>query len=69
MIAGAGMDFGVFDHLDRNDLPLGDYFEARLNIIEQYDRAGFYCYHCSSHVYRMLGSMAWNPIHRPADPC
>ena len=31
------MKFGVFDHLDRYDLPLADYYEARLKIIEAYE--------------------------------
>src|ERR1041384_6564075 len=38
------MEFGVFDHLDRYDGPLSDYYEARLRLIELYDRAGFYGY-------------------------
>ena len=28
------MKFGVFDHLDRGNLPLKDYYEARLKVIE-----------------------------------
>ena len=28
------MEFGVFDHLDRDDKALGDYYRARLQIIE-----------------------------------
>ena len=34
------MEFGIFDHLDRNDLPLNEYYEARLKLIEAYERAG-----------------------------
>src|SRR5712675_1849220 len=54
------MQFGVFDHLDRNDLPLRDYYEARLQIIEAYDRAGFYAYHVAEHHATPLG-MAPSP--------
>jgi hypothetical protein len=28
------MQFGVFDHLDRNDLPLRDYYESRLAVAD-----------------------------------
>jgi alkanesulfonate monooxygenase SsuD/methylene tetrahydromethanopterin reductase-like flavin-dependent oxidoreductase (luciferase family) len=52
---GAGMEFGVFDHLDRNDLPLRDYYEARLTIIEAYDRLGFYGYHVAEHHSTPIG--------------
>src|SRR6266545_2691872 len=53
--AGGLMQFGVFDHLDRNDLPLHDYYEARLRIIEAYDRHGFYAYHVAEHHSTPLG--------------
>ena len=49
------MQFGVFDHLDRNDLPLAEFYEARLKIIEAYDRAGFYAYHVAEHHSTPLG--------------
>jgi alkanesulfonate monooxygenase SsuD/methylene tetrahydromethanopterin reductase-like flavin-dependent oxidoreductase (luciferase family) len=54
------MEFGIFDHLDRNDLPLADYYEARLKIVEAYDRAGFHCYHLAEHHATPLG-MAPSP--------
>ena len=54
------MDFGVFDHLDRGPLPLRDYYEARLKLIEAYDRAGFYAYHLAEHHSTPLG-MAPSP--------
>ena len=54
------MDFGVFDHLDRGDLPLKDYYEARLTLIEAYDREGFYAYHVAEHHSTPLG-MAPSP--------
>ena len=49
------MDFGVFDHLDRGTLPLSEYYEARLKLIEAYDRAGFYGYHLAEHHSTPLG--------------
>jgi alkanesulfonate monooxygenase SsuD/methylene tetrahydromethanopterin reductase-like flavin-dependent oxidoreductase (luciferase family) len=54
------MEFGVFDHLDRNDLALAQYYEARLKAIEAYDRAGFYSYHVAEHHATPLG-MAPSP--------
>ena len=54
------MDFGVFDHLDRGPLPLRDYYEARLKLIEAYDRAGFHAYHLAEHHSTPLG-MAPSP--------
>ncbi|HEY2991110.1 MAG TPA: LLM class flavin-dependent oxidoreductase [Candidatus Binatia bacterium] len=54
------MEFGVFDHLDRGDAPLRDFYEARLKLIEAYDRAGFYGYHVAEHHSTPLG-MAPSP--------
>jgi alkanesulfonate monooxygenase SsuD/methylene tetrahydromethanopterin reductase-like flavin-dependent oxidoreductase (luciferase family) len=54
------IEFGVFDHLDRNDLPLHDYYEQRLKIIETFDRSGFYAYHVAEHHFTPLG-MAPSP--------
>ena len=49
------MEFGVFDHVDRSDLPLDEYFEARLMLVETYDKAGFYGYHIAEHHATPLG--------------
>ena len=54
------MEFGIFDHLDRNNLPLKEYYESRLQLIETYDRAGFYAYHVAEHHSTPLG-MAPSP--------
>jgi len=54
------MDFGIFDHLDRTDAPLHEYYEARLKLIELYDSAGFYAYHLAEHHSTPLG-MAPSP--------
>ncbi len=37
--------FGVFDHTDRGPVPLAEFYEGRLKLTEEYDRAGFYAYH------------------------
>ena len=49
------MKFGIFDHVDRNDLPLHTYYEARLKLVELYDQAGFYSYHIAEHHATPLG--------------
>ena len=54
------MEFGIFDHLDRGALPLPEYYEARLKLIEAYDRAGFVSYHVAEHHATPLG-MAPSP--------
>jgi len=55
MTTGRSLEFGIFDHLDRNDLPLADYYEERLKVIEAFDRAGFYAYHVAEHHFTPLG--------------
>ena len=54
------MEFGVFDHLDRSELPLKEYYEDRLKVIKAYDRGGFYAYHVAEHHSTPLG-MAPSP--------
>jgi alkanesulfonate monooxygenase SsuD/methylene tetrahydromethanopterin reductase-like flavin-dependent oxidoreductase (luciferase family) len=49
------LEFGVFDHVDRNDLPLQQFYEDRLKLMEAYDRAGIYGYHCAEHHSTPLG--------------
>jgi alkanesulfonate monooxygenase SsuD/methylene tetrahydromethanopterin reductase-like flavin-dependent oxidoreductase (luciferase family) len=49
------LEFGVFDHLDRNSLPLREYYEQRLKIIDALDRLGFYAYHVAEHHFTPLG--------------
>jgi alkanesulfonate monooxygenase SsuD/methylene tetrahydromethanopterin reductase-like flavin-dependent oxidoreductase (luciferase family) len=49
------MKIGVFDHMDRSPLSLGEQFAMRLRLIEAYDRAGFYCYHLAEHHATPLG--------------
>src|SRR6478735_6017337 len=49
------LEFGIFDHVDRHDQPLKDFYEDRLKLIEAYDRAGIYGYHCAEHHSTPLG--------------
>jgi alkanesulfonate monooxygenase SsuD/methylene tetrahydromethanopterin reductase-like flavin-dependent oxidoreductase (luciferase family) len=54
------MKFGIFDHMDRGALPLGEQYEDRLELIEAYERAGFHAYHLAEHHATPLG-MAPSP--------
>ncbi len=49
------MRIGVFDHMDRGDTPLPQFFEDRMQLVEMYDRAGFYGYHVAEHHATPLG--------------
>jgi alkanesulfonate monooxygenase SsuD/methylene tetrahydromethanopterin reductase-like flavin-dependent oxidoreductase (luciferase family) len=49
------MKFGVFDHMDATGSPLGEQYEDRLQLIEAYDRGGFYTYHLAEHHGTPLG--------------
>ncbi|HEX3881571.1 MAG TPA: LLM class flavin-dependent oxidoreductase [Stellaceae bacterium] len=49
------MRFGIFDHLDDSGQALNRHFESRLNLVEAYDRAGFYAYHLAEHHNTPLG--------------
>src|SRR5499427_7268715 len=52
---GAHMDIGIFDHLDRRDMPLDEFYEMRLRLLQRYDAAGFYSYHLAEHHATPLG--------------
>ena len=54
------MQFGVFDHLDHGSVPLGEHYENRLKLIEEYDRSGLRTYHLAEHHATPLG-MAPSP--------
>jgi alkanesulfonate monooxygenase SsuD/methylene tetrahydromethanopterin reductase-like flavin-dependent oxidoreductase (luciferase family) len=56
----APVKFGIFDWIDRNQLPLPDLYEQRLRYLEYADEAGFYCYHLAEHQATPLG-MAPSP--------
>ena len=50
------MEFGVFDHLDHGTASLGETYEMRLLLAEDYDRAGFYACHQAEHHSTPLGA-------------
>jgi len=52
--------FGIFDHVDRGDRPLGALYEDRLRLLEAADAAGFRGYHVAEHHATRLG-MAPSP--------
>lgn len=58
--AGAGVRFGIFDQMDRNDLALADYYEQRLGMAALYDQLGFDGLFVSEHHSTPLG-MAPSP--------
>jgi alkanesulfonate monooxygenase SsuD/methylene tetrahydromethanopterin reductase-like flavin-dependent oxidoreductase (luciferase family) len=52
------MEFGVFDHMDRGEQSLMQQFRDRLDLVEAYDRAGFFGYHLAEHHGTPLGLAA-----------
>ena len=48
------MKFGIFDHLDRRDQPLGQFYEERLRLVAAADEIGIAGYHTAEHH--------WNPV-------
>jgi alkanesulfonate monooxygenase SsuD/methylene tetrahydromethanopterin reductase-like flavin-dependent oxidoreductase (luciferase family) len=54
------MEFGLFDHLDRRDQPLPQFYEERLKFIAAGEQAGFRAYHLAEHHGTPLG-MAPSP--------
>ena len=49
------MKIGVFDHMDRGNVPLHQFFEDRMRLVEAYDVAGFHGYHVAEHHATPLG--------------
>src|SRR5262245_53179727 len=49
------MELGIFDHLDRREVPLHEHYESRLRLLERYDAAGFSAYHLAEHHATPLG--------------
>lgn len=49
------MDLGIFDHLDRREVALHEFYESRLRLLEKYDAAGFSAYHLAEHHATPLG--------------
>src|SRR6185312_2941526 len=51
----ASVAFGIFDHVDRGDEPLGTLYEQRLRLVEAADAGGFRGYHVAEHHATPLG--------------
>ncbi|MBL0422358.1 LLM class flavin-dependent oxidoreductase [Ramlibacter sp. AW1] len=49
------LDLGVIDHLDRQDRPVHETYESRLELMKLYDRAGFSTFHLTEHHFTPLG--------------
>ena len=52
--------FGVFDHIERRNDSLDRLYQGRLELLREYDAAGFFCYHVAEHHATPLG-MAPSP--------
>lgn len=52
--------FGLFDWIDRDEAPLHQLYEERLQLLEVADAAEFFCYHLAEHHATPLG-MAPSP--------
>ncbi len=52
--------FGVFDHIERRGDSLERLYQGRLELLREYDAAGFFCYHVAEHHATPLG-MAPSP--------
>jgi alkanesulfonate monooxygenase SsuD/methylene tetrahydromethanopterin reductase-like flavin-dependent oxidoreductase (luciferase family) len=55
------IEFGVIDHLDRQDKPISETYDSRLKLLELYDQAGFTTFHITEHHCTPLG-LAPSPI-------
>jgi len=54
-----GLQFGIFDHIEPvPGLTLGQIYSGRLQLLEQYDAAGFYAYHLAEHHTPAFHSLA-----------
>src|ERR1700730_6828703 len=52
--------FGIFDHVERTEVPLEQLYEDRLRLLQDADAAGVYGYHVAEHHSTPLG-MAPSP--------
>jgi alkanesulfonate monooxygenase SsuD/methylene tetrahydromethanopterin reductase-like flavin-dependent oxidoreductase (luciferase family) len=55
------IEFGVIDHLDRQNVPVHETYDSRLQLIELYERAGFSTFHITEHHFTPLG-LAPSPL-------
>jgi alkanesulfonate monooxygenase SsuD/methylene tetrahydromethanopterin reductase-like flavin-dependent oxidoreductase (luciferase family) len=54
------VSFGLFEWVDRGEVPVTQLYEDRLRVLEAADAAGFHCYHLAEHHATPLG-MAPSP--------
>ena len=54
------VSFGLFEWVDRGEVPVAQLYEDRLQVMEAADAAGFHCYHLAEHHATPLG-MAPSP--------
>lgn len=50
------MRFGIFDHMEQRGSSLSALYEERLQMLEQADELGFWCYHKAEHHFINLDS-------------
>lgn len=55
------VEFGVIDHIDRQDRPIYETYDSRLKLIELCDKGGFSTYHLTEHHFTPLG-LAPSPL-------
>jgi len=48
------LKFGIFDHMEFNQVSLEQLYEERLQMLEYADNAGFWCYHKAEHHFTPL---------------
>lgn len=55
------VEFGVIDHVDRQDRPIHETYDSRLKLLQLCDKASFSTYHITEHHFTPLG-LAPSPI-------
>ncbi len=55
------VDFGVIDHIDRQNKPIWETYDSRLKLLRRCDQARFYAYHVTEHHFTPLG-LAPSPL-------
>lgn len=55
------VEFGVVDHIDRQDRPIYETYDSRLKLIELCEKAGFSTFHLTEHHFTPLG-LAPSPL-------
>ncbi len=55
------IEFGVIDHLDRQNVPVHETYDSRLRLMELYEQAGFSTFHITEHHFTPLG-LAPSPL-------